>query len=245
MAVIVVGGSGKGVGKTALVCGLIRALPELRWTAVKISSHEHGDPGEIWEAAIAGSETDTARYLDAGAKRAFLVPASEGEIPLGRFWEVIELGRTGIPAMRSAGAKAHPHSMAIAARLKSCPVTKQDSPAACETHDDFGRLAARLESGHDTTQSYSTADEVNIIFESNRIVEYLTPDLCLGVLGTLESGSKPSFEAFMRRADAFVASAEVSSHWSGLISGKCLFRWTDPEHISAELLTWVRSALRF
>ena len=32
MAIIVVGGSGRGAGKTALVCGLIRALPEIRWT---------------------------------------------------------------------------------------------------------------------------------------------------------------------------------------------------------------------
>ena len=44
MAIIVVCGSGRGVGKTALVCGLIAALPELRWTAWKITSHaaRHG-----------------------------------------------------------------------------------------------------------------------------------------------------------------------------------------------------------
>ena len=42
MAVIIVGGSGRNVGKTTLVCSLIAALPEYRWTAVKISAHEHG-----------------------------------------------------------------------------------------------------------------------------------------------------------------------------------------------------------
>ena len=72
MAIIVVGGSSRGAGKTALVCGLIAALPEFAWTAVKITSHDHGQPGPIWEETLAGKETDTARYLAAGARRAFL-----------------------------------------------------------------------------------------------------------------------------------------------------------------------------
>ena len=42
MAMIVVGGGGRGAGKTALMCGLMRALPEIPWTAMKITTHEHG-----------------------------------------------------------------------------------------------------------------------------------------------------------------------------------------------------------
>jgi hypothetical protein len=75
MAIIVVGGGGRGAGKTALVCGLIRALPEIAWTAVKITSHAHGHAATIFEERIAGSDTDTARYLTAGARRALLVTA--------------------------------------------------------------------------------------------------------------------------------------------------------------------------
>jgi hypothetical protein len=75
MAIIVVGGSTKGAGKTTLVCGLIAALPEFRWTAVKITSHEHGHPTPVWEETNKGEETDTSRYLAAGAKRAFLATA--------------------------------------------------------------------------------------------------------------------------------------------------------------------------
>ncbi len=82
MAVIVVGGSGKGVGKTALVCGLIAALPEFAWTAVKISSHAYGKSEPVWEETAAGTETDTARYLAAGARRAFLVTAGEDDLSL-------------------------------------------------------------------------------------------------------------------------------------------------------------------
>ena len=37
MAVVVVGGGGRGAGKTSLVCGVIAALPEMQWVAVKIA----------------------------------------------------------------------------------------------------------------------------------------------------------------------------------------------------------------
>jgi hypothetical protein len=79
MAIIVVGGGGRGAGKTALVCGLMRALPEIPWTAVKITTHEHGhgNAAPIWEETTPGHGTDTARYLAAGAQRALLVTAGE------------------------------------------------------------------------------------------------------------------------------------------------------------------------
>jgi len=81
MAIIVVGGRGRGAGKTALVCGLMCALPEIPWTAVKITTHEHGhEYGKtipIWEETAPGQGTDTARYLAAGARRALLVTAAE------------------------------------------------------------------------------------------------------------------------------------------------------------------------
>lgn len=80
MAIIVVGGAGRGAGKTALVCGLMRALPEIPWTAVKITTHEHGKLNSIWEETEPGKGSDTARYLAAGARRALLVTASEGAL---------------------------------------------------------------------------------------------------------------------------------------------------------------------
>jgi len=77
MAIIVVGGGARGAGKTSLVCGLIRALPEIPWTAVKITSHAHGVAEPIYEETAAGEATDTARFLKSGAKRALLVSAEE------------------------------------------------------------------------------------------------------------------------------------------------------------------------
>jgi hypothetical protein len=86
MPVIVVGGSNKGVGKTALVCGLIAALSEFRWTAVKITSHDHESPQPIWEETTPGLGTDTARYLAAGAHRSFLAtPPLNGDPPAQDF----------------------------------------------------------------------------------------------------------------------------------------------------------------
>jgi hypothetical protein len=76
MAIIVVGGSGSGVGKTALVCGLIAALPEFKWNAIKITTREHNKPKPIWEETSAGQGTDTGRFLAAGAERAFLATPS-------------------------------------------------------------------------------------------------------------------------------------------------------------------------
>jgi hypothetical protein len=89
MAIIVVGGGGRGAGKTALVCGLMRALPDIPWTAVKITTHEHGQDKTtpIWEETAPGEGTDTARYLAAGARRALLVTA--GEDGLGSIVEQI------------------------------------------------------------------------------------------------------------------------------------------------------------
>ncbi|MGA2535190.1 MAG: hypothetical protein ABSF53_04180 [Terracidiphilus sp.] len=94
MAIIVVGGSSQGAGKTSLVCGLIAALPEFRWTAIKITTHDHGQPKPIWEETQPGPQTDTSRYLAAGAARAFLatpplVPRSaEPDLPpmLDELW---------------------------------------------------------------------------------------------------------------------------------------------------------------
>src|ERR1700685_2862427 len=54
MAIIVVGGNGRGVGKTALVCGVIAALPELEWIAVKITADTHVGLPPVYEELASG-----------------------------------------------------------------------------------------------------------------------------------------------------------------------------------------------
>jgi hypothetical protein len=73
LAVLVIAGSGRGAGKTAVGCALIAAMPELSWAAVKVTSHQHGTGEDLWEELDVRSGKDTGRYLAAGARRAFLI----------------------------------------------------------------------------------------------------------------------------------------------------------------------------
>ena len=255
MAIIVVGGSNRGVGKTALVCGLIAALPEYRWAAVKISSHvptqstssdtdergtgelaedavlraqERGRTGSfrrvfarrmgerfgsgnpaalpaantapipvpasglIWEESVAGEETDTGRYLAAGAARAMLVTAVDGDL----------------------------------------------SDALNQLWPRFGRGS-------------------NLIFESNSVAHHVSADACVLIHAVAERAlplpaRKPSFLAALRHADALVAHAAADKV---IPEGLCLaggdqtpsprpiFHLQALEQISPEMLAWLRRRL--
>jgi hypothetical protein len=181
MATIVVGGSGKGVGKTTLICGLIAALPEFRWTAVKITSHDHGQAGRIVEDARQGATpgTDTGRYLAAGAERALLVSALPDE-----FAETV--GKL----IREAGPEAH------------------------------------------------------LIFESNRILGYLKPDVCLLLHGCMERASwKPSFNLVARQADAMVERCESDLMLKHSAISRPVFQLAALDRISPQMLDWLRTRL--
>jgi hypothetical protein len=78
---VVVGGQSRKVGKTSVATALIRAIPEARWTAVKIAAHRHSAaspreaPFSISEARP-GEAGDSGRYLEAGAEHAYLIEAA-------------------------------------------------------------------------------------------------------------------------------------------------------------------------
>jgi hypothetical protein len=96
VAIVVVGGHSRNIGKTSVVEGLISALPELRWTAFKVTQFGHGvcsangEPCdcETAEHAVAVSEervggdstTDSGRYLAAGAVRSLWVRMRQGDL---------------------------------------------------------------------------------------------------------------------------------------------------------------------
>lgn len=242
MAIVVVGGSNKGVGKTTLVCALIAALPEYKWNAVKISTHDHRQPvmpgmgrgaedstagpsqefrtpllrqlfekatgsrsGEretvaatspVWEETAPGAETDTGRYLMAGAARALLVSAPDGELdePLNQLWP------------------------------------------------RFGR-------------------GTNFIFESNSVVHHVRADVCLLIHGMAERTlplpeRKPSFVAAIRYADALVARARADRVIEDGVqlaapepahdpspAPRPIFQLQSLERLSPQLLDWLRLRL--
>jgi hypothetical protein len=93
MSLIVVGGHSRSVGKTSVVAGLIAALPELHWTAVKITQYGHGicsANGELCDCATddhswavteerdRSGESDSSRFLVAGAARSLWVRTRQG-----------------------------------------------------------------------------------------------------------------------------------------------------------------------
>jgi hypothetical protein len=95
MAIVVIGGHSRNVGKTSVVAGLIAALPEYHWTALKITQYGHGvcsASGEachcatddhtwaISEEKDRSGESDTSRFLVAGAARVWWVRTEQGRL---------------------------------------------------------------------------------------------------------------------------------------------------------------------
>jgi molybdopterin-guanine dinucleotide biosynthesis protein len=160
---IVVGGHTRSIGKTALVCELIRALPEAGWIAGKITQYGHGvcaakgrdcdcAPTEHvraldWESD-ARSGTDSARFLEAGARQSFWLRTKQGYLA------------EGLPLLREALAGA-----------------------AARAGADGG---------------------LNVIVESNSLVQLVKPALYLMVLDPLERDFKDSARRMLDRADVFV-----------------------------------------
>jgi hypothetical protein len=95
VAIVVVGGHSRSVGKTSVVAGLIAALPEYDWTAFKITQYGHGicsQNGEschcatddhswaISEEKDRAGDSDTSRFLASGATRAWWVRTEQGRL---------------------------------------------------------------------------------------------------------------------------------------------------------------------
>ncbi len=93
MALVVVGGHSRSVGKTSVVAGLIAALPQMRWTAVKITQYGHGicsadgtacdcatddHSWAISEERDRSGKSDSSRFLVAGAERSLWVRTRQG-----------------------------------------------------------------------------------------------------------------------------------------------------------------------
>jgi molybdopterin-guanine dinucleotide biosynthesis protein len=95
MKMVMVGGHTRNIGKTSVVEGIIRTMPEMNWTAIKITQFGHGvcsTSGELCACTVAEHEfaitterqqnsgTDTGRFLAAGARRALWVRTGQGEL---------------------------------------------------------------------------------------------------------------------------------------------------------------------
>jgi len=95
MAIVVIGGHSRSVGKTSVVAGLIAALPGYAWSAMKITQFGHGvcsRNGELCDCATddhswsiseerdRSGESDTSRFLVAGAVQVWWVRSQQGRL---------------------------------------------------------------------------------------------------------------------------------------------------------------------
>ncbi len=191
---VVVGGHSRNIGKTSVVCGIIGALREWNWTAIKITQYGHGvcsHEGEPCECAdprhpVAVSEergsaphSDSGRFLAAGAARAYWARTAAGRL-----------------------AEALP-------RLR-------------------GLLSA----------------SEHAIVESNSLLQFLKPDLCLMVVDGSVADFKTTSLRFLDRADALVVTSGAPLVWSGvpasLIAAKPRFEAPAPGYRSEEILHAIR-----
>ncbi len=96
---LAVGGHSRDIGKTSVMTGLICALPQREWTALKITQYGHGvcdSKGNPCDCAPTEAEakdkpyllteeemptnTDSGRYLAAGAVRSFWLRTEQGKL---------------------------------------------------------------------------------------------------------------------------------------------------------------------
>jgi len=95
MAIVVVGGQSRNLGKTSVMAGIIMALPAWNWTAFKLTQFGHGRCSldgkpchcatddhcyAVTEETDRAGASDTSRFLAAGAKRSFWVRTEQGRL---------------------------------------------------------------------------------------------------------------------------------------------------------------------
>ena len=80
--------------------------------------------------------------------------------------------------------------------------------------------------------------DTNVIFESNRIAVIIQPFVALAIVAPQE-GAKPSFRAFLQRADALLMREDRISASSDLPHVP-IFRLRDFDHLTPDMIGWLR-----
>jgi hypothetical protein len=186
---IVVGAHSRKVGKTSIIGGLIRSLPRMEWTALKISSNRDGASRprafQFEQEKTSGGHCDTARYLQAGAKRSYWLRASEAQLP------------AAMPLVRDILDESR-----------------------------------------------------NVVIESNRILDYLDPDVYLLALDYSIIDFKQTARRFFTRADAYVLVDRwmQAPRWTGiplnLLGRRPVFSARPPSWANSQITRFMESGPR-
>lgn len=202
MAIVVVGGQSREVGKTSVVAGLISALPQYKWTAYKITQFGHGrcsldgkpcscaTEDRCWaitEEKDAVGKSDTSRFLAAGAKRSFWVRTEQGRL------------HEAVPALRKRIAESEN------AILESNSIVELVEPdlyltVLDHTVSDFKASALRLLARANAIIVRGNGDSYAQRFPHTKIfqiepAEYLTTEITSFVRGRMQKICTPSVKA--------------------------------------------------
>jgi hypothetical protein len=189
---VVVGGHTRSIGKTQLVCDIIAAFPKTKWIAGKITQYGHGvcaQNGENcdcapeehicaldWETR-ADTGTDSARFLAAGAKRAFWLRTKQGYLA------------EGLPLLRKALEE----------------VAVGEGPMARKEMEERGvKEATERESNGRAGVESSGGKNTAVIVESNSLLQFVRPSLYFAVIDPLREDFKESAQVALDRAHALV-----------------------------------------
>jgi len=156
---VAVGGHTRNIGKTSVVAGLIQALPQWDWTAMKITQFGHGicsvsgsacdcclgpeHPYAIAEETRA-TRTDSGRFLAAGARRSYWLRTAAGQlgVALPALDEVIASSRNLIVESNSIVDFLTPHLYLVVLDF-----AQRDFKASTKRHLDRADACIVIERG--------------------------------------------------------------------------------------------------
>jgi len=223
LAVLVIAGSGRGAGKTAVGCALIAALPELSWVAVKVTPHVHSEV-EFPSGAKAHIASDESTY---GLK-----PVHSLLKPMPSSLEEFSMAEAGIWEERERNSDKDTGRYLAAGAAQAFLISDSRNFAASIL--DALRLAPRSGS---------------LLVESNRIDGALVarvdePVVSLAVLAGAESDWKASLWTRVGAADALVLTGGLAcEELPAELQMKPEFRLIEGEWSSPELIKFVRAHL--
>jgi hypothetical protein len=201
---IVVGGHTRSIGKTQLVCDVIRAFPGAEWIAGKVTQYGHGvcaQNGEDCDCAPTehacafdwetrpDTGTDSARFLAAGAKRSFWLRTKQGYLA------------EGVPLLRKALSE-------IAAEKPKNPIPQERKPS--EEAGVMSERKLRPPLPFETNEQATRA----VIVESNSLMQFVKPSLYFAVIDPLKDDFKESAQMVLDRASALVMRGDVGAQAS-------------------------------
>jgi|SRR5271166_4218969 len=207
MPILVIGGHSRSVGKTSVVAGLIAALPTYHWTALKITQYGHGvcsangapcdcvTDDHSWavsEERDRSGDSDTARFLAAGADRSWWVRTEQGRLAeaMPRIRQILAATQNAIIESNSILRFLKPDLYLTVLD----PATADFKPSAQTFLDraDAVLLHSMADSNHPAWKQVSLKPVMDRPTFAIHPPNYLTPEVVEFVRGRLKSSSPTS-----------------------------------------------------